>query len=74
MTAKDPQTTVGTGAYVPLGRCLTDGCGHSEAVHRFGTRRGVKVRTACSAYGCVCALYFGAPDPVSHNPAPGGPR
>lgn len=57
MSAKDPQATTGTGVYRRLGVCATPGCGHSEAFHRFGTRAGRKIRTRCTAFGCLCGVY-----------------
>jgi hypothetical protein len=37
--------------------CNREVCVALDSVHDFGIREGVKVRTACSAYGCGCKRY-----------------
>jgi hypothetical protein len=35
-------------------------CGHGEAAHNIGIRRGIKTRTACAHHNCPCKLYVPA--------------
>lgn len=37
--------------------CTDPRCRHAAALHAFGRRKGVTVRTYCSATTCVCPLY-----------------
>lgn len=55
-----PVPSGGAAEFLP---CATPGCGHSGLVHDIGTRRGVRVRTACStssgphATPCPCRQF-----------------